>query len=468
MPEAPVISVRNVTKSYRIWTNPATRLVTPLCEFCSRLLPPRLGRSVRSFGQNGYHDFDALKEVSLEVQRGEAVGIIGRNGSGKSTLLQIIAGTLTRTSGAAAVQGRVAALLELGSGFNPQFTGRENVYLNGALLGLSRVEIDTRFDAIAAYADIGEFIDQPVQIYSSGMVVRLAFAVCVHVEADILIIDEALGVGDARFQLKCARTLDRFIANGRTLLFVSHDLNSVKRLCSRAVLLDGGHLLYSGLPNVVVNLYSKLTASPQGKDAIVDDILALQSAPPAESPRPQPPLEVAPPQGHAAKLIASERDGLRPAAGEYAYGGEHGTIVQCTMTGADGTAKTLFSSGEAVEVRLAVRAKESVPEPIYAMTLKTLQGQEVYGTNTLFSRQPAPGISAGAEATVWFRFPLNLIGGEYFLSVGWTYFAGSELVVVHRRYDVIKFTVLGVDGAFGIAHLFAAIDVLPHRDAPPA
>ncbi len=497
------ITVENVSKAYRIWESPSGRLASPLQESLAGLLPgeSRPSRWLKSRSAKNYRDFWALKDVSFDVKKGEAIGIVGRNGSGKSTLLQIIAGTLQPTAGSVCVNGRVAALLELGSGFNPEFTGRENVYLNGTVLGLSRPEIDARFDAIAAFADIGDFIEQPIKIYSSGMVVRLAFAVCAHVDAEILIIDEALGVGDARFQLKCARTIDRFIEQGRTLLFVSHDVNSVKRLCNRASLLEEGRMLFRGQPNTVVNLYSKLLAGTTGAAAIAEDLRRLgseeanpeplartagegpvagtgsrPSAPEVESLRErlallQSQLEniaaAARPDPTVGALLGNERSTQKPGATEYSYGGELGQITDRSIQGADGVEKLVFTSGEHVTVRFRVRARDSLTAPIYALTLKNTKGQEVYGTNTLFSVQPAPAISAGESAAVEFRFPLNLVAGEYFISLGWTQFVGAELLVIHRRYDTLKFTVLGVDHTFGIANLFAKIDVRPESPTPP-
>ena len=476
MSDNPIISVQNLAKAYRIWDSPSARLTSPLQERLARVLPGRTSRWLKGGSESSYHDFWALKDVSFELNKGEAFGIVGRNGSGKSTLLQMVAGTLQPTGGSARVHGRVAALLELGSGFNHEFTGRENVYMNASILGLSRPEIDARFDAIAAFADIGDFIEDPVKIYSTGMVVRLAFAVCAHVDADVLIIDEALAVGDARFQLKCARTIERLIENGRTLLFVSHDLNSVKRLCNRAALLDGGRMLYLGRPNTVANLYSQLMANDEGAASIAEDIRALHrhtaDQESSEALAPIPPAGAASqPAGARSTALAalharlaqlqdqlsdiaaaaradpraialqeSERAGHQPAAGEYSYGGELGEISQCAMLGSDGAVKTIFTTGESVEVRLRVRAVEDLVDPIYAMTIKSRQGQEVYGTNSLYSKQPAPDIRAGEEADVAFRLPLNLIAGEYFLSVGWTKFVGDELLVIHRRYDTIKIT----------------------------
>lgn len=231
------LEVSGLGKAYRIWRDPAARLKAPFWDALAGLCPPVAQpgwlrqRGGIAAGSRYFKEFHALKNVSFRVGRGEAVGIVGRNGSGKSTLLQLIAGTLTPSSGQARVRGRVAALLELGSGFNPEFTGRENVYLNANILGLTRTETEARYQAITDFAEIGDFIDQPIRTYSSGMVVRLAFAVAAHVDPDILIVDEALAVGDARFQLKCARAIDRFIEKGTTLLFVSHDASLVKRLC---------------------------------------------------------------------------------------------------------------------------------------------------------------------------------------------------------------------------------------------
>jgi lipopolysaccharide transport system ATP-binding protein len=242
------ISVQGISKAYRIWSSPASRLLSPAWNGIGSIFPESssFATKLHNKATSHYRDFWALKDVSLEVKKGECVGIIGRNGSGKSTLLQIIAGTLQPTSGSLQINGRVAALLELGSGFNPEFTGRENVYLNGAVQGLSRSEIDAKFAAITAFADIGDFIDQPVKTYSSGMQVRLAFAVQTSVEPDILIIDEALSVGDFFFAQKCMERIRALRAKRTAILFVSHDLSSVRDLCERASYLKAGHQIYMG------------------------------------------------------------------------------------------------------------------------------------------------------------------------------------------------------------------------------
>jgi lipopolysaccharide transport system ATP-binding protein len=476
----PIIIAENLSKAYRIWKSPADRLKSPFLAGAASLLPKNSPpqRALHNRAARGWREFYALRDLSLTVRRGEAVGIIGRNGSGKSTLLQIIAGTLQPTRGRIETRGRVAALLELGAGFNPEFTGRENVYLNAAILGFTHKEVDARFDDIAAYAEIGDFIDQPVKTYSSGMVVRLAFAVAVNVEPDILIIDEALGVGDARFQLKCARTIDRFIAKGVTLLFVSHDASMVKRLCNHALLLEHGCVVYAGKPNDVVNLYSKLTIEGNSVDSLQADIVALQaaqvnrsaqdsaSASPTDALPPSPkttgPVVDAQagneaPAKQAEALLAEERSHVQLSGQEFAYGGELGRILTVTVLDVTQKARTWFTTGERVIVRMVVEADDDCPEPIFALTVKNTAGVEIYGTNTLFSKQPAPALKAGEQREVDFAFDLDLMPGHYFLSFGFIHFVGEKLVVLHRRYDAINIEIHGLDRTFGIANLKAAI-----------
>lgn len=498
----PLISAQNISKAYRIWDRPAARLASFGWQFAAGLTPAggRMRAGLQSRAARCYRDFFALHNLSIEVRRGESIGIIGRNGSGKSTLLQIIAGTLTPSTGTLALRGRVAALLELGSGFNPDFTGRENVLLNAAVLGLSREQIESRYEAIVDFAEIGDFIDQPIKTYSSGMVLRLAFAVAAHVDPEILVIDEALAVGDARFQLKCARAIDRFVSQGVALLFVSHDASMVKRLCRRALLLEHGHVVYAGKPNNVVNLYSKLTADGGSIEGLARDIATLRAAeapagpevarpeepvPPAgpESPDGLPPELPAPVDDIAAlrlklkavetilrarpdsaalamqveKLLADERLHVQVSGQEFSYGGERGLISGVSIADAAGQARSWFSSGEPVVVRMTVEARELLHEPVFALTIKNNAGVEIYGTNTLFSRQPASPIAAGEKRAVTFSFDLNLMPGPYFLSFGFTHFVGNDLVVIHRRYDAVKIDVHGVDRTFGIANLKAVI-----------
>lgn len=511
---APVaIHAHGIGKTYRIWDRPASRLLAPTLETMAGSFPKASApaRWLSHRAGRHYHDFHALTDISFQVRRGEALGIVGRNGSGKSTLLQIITGTLQATAGTVDVHGRVAALLELGSGFNPEFTGRENVFLNATILGLTREETEARFDSIAAYADIGDFIEQPVKTYSSGMQVRLAFAVAAHVEPEIFIVDEALAVGDARFQLKCARTIDLMIERGVTLLFVSHDLNMVKRLCTQALLLEAGRVVHLGNPNDVANLYSKLIADGGTVEGLAEDIRLLQrrsasaletetattatdtgdAVPVGLEPVSSPPLDANSPELAALQLenatlrqrvqllevlyteaagdpewkrrvnllLEDERRLQNRAGVEFTYGGELGRIDEIYLENESGDSRTWFTTGETVEVRLKITACSFVAEPIYAMTIKDLKGQDVYGTNTLFSRQNAPALDVGESRVVRFRFPANLIAGEYFLSLGFTQFVGDELVVIHRRYDAVRFSIHGVDRCFGIANCFGQITV---------
>lgn len=443
----PVISLVDVTKTFTIWEVPSRRLLAPIF----RLFPggEKLATPTR---------FTALKPATLTVRRGECVGIIGRNGAGKSTLLQIIAGTLQPSEGSVDVRGRVAALLELGSGFNPDFTGRENVHLNASILGMTRGDIEARMDAILDYAGIGEFIDRPVRTYSSGMVVRLAFAVCAHVDADVLIIDEALAVGDARFQFKCFATLNQFLADGRTIIFVSHDSNSVKRLCTSAVLLEQGEILLQGSPNDVVNIYTKLVATPLGCSAIEEDI-ALARGRAGILANGTASRSRAAATDSAALLMAEERSHQQISDKEYTYGGETGRITSVLLCGEDDNPALSFTAGDQAHIHLLCQSDTAVPDPIYAVTIKDVRGQEVFGTNTYFRGDSVPAVDAGARVHTTFRLRLNLMPGIYFISAGWVRLADGDVQVIQRRYDVIRFEVTGRDRSFGIAYCDHEVEV---------
>lgn len=477
-PSETIIQAQGLSKAYRIWKNPASRFKSPIMEGAALLFPREspMRKKINARAARGFRDFHALSNVSLNIKRGEAIGIIGRNGSGKSTLLQMIAGTLTPTTGQLSVTGRISALLELGSGFNPEFTGRENVFINGAILGLSRGQMAERFEAIVDFAEIGDFIDQPVKIYSSGMIVRLAFAVAAHVDPDILIVDEALSVGDARFQLKCARAIDRFIAQGVTLLFVSHDASLVKRLCHHAILLEQGQIVYAGIPNDVVNLYSKLLVDGTTIDSLQADIIALRSkenqisnfksqtepATPTASASPSALQSSSPsPDSRDEALLSDERAHVPASGHEFAYGGELGRIHSVATFDVASAQRTTFTSGEQVTARMVVESLEDLHEPIFALTIKNTAGVEIYGTNTLFSKQPAPPMKTGEKREVNFVLPLDLMAGSYFLSFGFTHFVGDKLVVLQRRYDAVKIDIHAVDRNFGIANLRARISSRP-------
>ena len=452
----PVISLQGVTKTYAIWDDPSARL--------GYLLRRMLGLGA---GKKEQPRFTAVQLLNLEIARGECLGIIGRNGAGKSTLLQMIAGTLQPTTGTVKVRGRVAALLELGSGFNPDFTGRENIQLNAAILGLSKTEIAAKFASIVAYSGIEEFIDRPVRTYSSGMTLRLAFAVCVHVDADILIIDEALAVGDARFQFKCHATLDQLQKEGRTIIFVSHDTNSVKRMCRTALLLERGEVLLQGSPNEVTNIYTKLITSPHGVEAIRGDLAALRERWTVDGGRRtvdgssslQPPGSLSP--APAEHLLAEERSHQQISDKEYAYGGELGRITAVQLTDAADQPRLTFPSGSAIRIRMTCAALSAIADPIYALTLKDVRGQEIFGTNTYFQNQTPPALAAGARTQAVFDLQLNVLPGVYFISLGWVRLENSEVQVIHRRYDVLRFDVLPKDRSFGLAYCPTQIHLQP-------
>ena len=458
-PPEPVISLRGVSKTYAIWEDPSARLLAPL----KRLVGMRSGTTSRLF--------TAVRDLTLEVAPGECLGIIGRNGAGKSTLLQMIAGTVQPTTGEVRVRGRVAALLELGSGFNPDFTGRENIHLNAAILGLTKEETAAKFDTIVEYSGIAEFIDQPVRTYSSGMTLRLAFAVCVHVDADILIIDEALAVGDARFQFKCHATLEQMLKDGRTIIFVSHDTNAVKRMCRSAILLERGEVVLKGSPNDVTNIYTKLITSPHGLEAIRADLEAMrlegvsgqtQTSSPADTVSPgtllSPALDG---QSPGASLLSEERAHQQISDKEYCYGGELGEISTVVLADDNNQPRLSFVTGTRLHVHISCTAKQPVEAPIYALTIKDVRGQEIYGTNTYFQNQSPASVAPGSRVDVHFTVQLNVQPGVYFISLGWVRLVNGDVQVIHRRYDVLRFEMLPRDQSFGLAWCPTSIEVKP-------
>lgn len=456
-PPASDVELRNVSKSYALWSSPSKQLTIPILRKLGFKASPQEGRK-----------FTAVKPMDLRITRGECLGILGRNGAGKSSLLQMIAGTLHPSTGSVHSRGRIAALLELGSGFNPDFTGRENVFLNATILGMSKPEIQERYEQIVDYSGIREFIDQPVKTYSSGMTLRLAFSVCAHVDADILIIDEALAVGDARFSLKCFATLNQFIQSGKTVIFVSHDTNSVKNLCNRAILLERGELLYEGAPNDVVNIYSKLIASPEGIDSVREDIAKLRAGEGlstddaeenSDSIDPLPEKEDPVHARESLRLLVEERSHQQLTDKEYAYGGQRGEIESALVCDEKGEPRLDFDSGSLAKIHMVCAAFKEIPSPIYAVTIKDHRGQEVYGTNSYFRNEEWPAVKAGEKVHATISIQLNLIPGVYFISLGWVELNDGEVDVVQRRYDVIRLEMTARDQAFGIAYCETAIEV---------
>lgn len=400
------IKIEDLSKCYQIYAQPRDRL--------KQFVLPRLQSVTGSSIKKYYKEFWALKNVSFEVKRGETLGIVGRNGSGKSTLLQMICGTLNSTSGNIQTQGRIAALLELGAGFNPEFSGRENIYMNGAVLGLNKEEIDKRFDLITDFADIGEFIEQPVKTYSSGMYVRLAFAVIAHVDADILVIDEALAVGDAVFTQKCMRFLRKFKERG-TLIFVSHDMGSILNLCERAVWLHKGELRDSGASKDVAEAYLQYTLQEvYGQEA---QLLGLDAADSASN--------------GAEKIKKSAMSGEIDSEPFVQYGSQMrvvenlneangwktgaGEITSVRMEHLTAKPSEIFQGGEMVRMVISAKINQEMARPILGFLVKDRLGQDLFGENTLpfTDLNPRPVVAGGNLVSEYvFRLPM-LPNGQY-------------------------------------------------------
>lgn len=404
------IKVENLSKCYQIYGQPGDRL--------KQFVLPRLQRALGIQPEKYFREFWALNDISFEVKKGETVGIIGRNGSGKSTLLQMICGTLNPTSGSVTAHGRIAALLELGSGFNPEFTGRENVYLNGAVLGLSGGEIDEKFDAIAAFADIGDFIEQPVKTYSSGMMVRLAFAVIAHVDAEILVVDEALAVGDAVFTQRCMRFIRSFQQKG-TLLFVSHDMSSVTSLCRRGIWLDRGRLAIHGKARSVCQAYLQQTLqSVYGEEeelyAVgIDDANEASASASIEAADPVSTTiaDDAPPILNYGGLFEIT-DNIKSARGFRTGKAE---LIDIRIKNMANPAERVLHGGERVLVRVRARAIEALERPILGFVFHDRLGQTLFGENTLpFTETTSCSVSAGGDFEAAFQFRLPMLpNGDY-------------------------------------------------------
>lgn len=447
----PAISVKRVSKHYRLWKSPSARLRASIWTLLKRYDDSNSSRF--------YSKFKALDEITFEVAKGETIGIIGRNGAGKSTLLQTIAGTLNPTSGTMQVNGKVAALLELGAGFNPEFTGRENIVINASILGLTQKEIEERSPSIIKYAEIDDFIDQPVKTYSSGMQMRLAFAVAVHVDADIFIIDEALSVGDAWFQLKCAKTIADLVKSGKTFILVSHSSIAIKQFCDRAILLDRGKILEDGEPNRVCNIYSKLVSgiSETEEEESVDTATEMPQLAAAQRDELVTESREQRLERILKKLISTRTKHFNPVSEypEFEYGQGTGEISRVTITDSTGSQRLAFLPKDKLKITFNATSGTDIDNSIFGLTVKNRQGHEVYISNTRFSGQDAPCFRARQTREVSISAEINLMAGEYFLSIGWVYFAGDDLTVIHRKYDFEKITVLPEDHCAGVANLFA-------------
>ncbi len=406
-----VIRVNDVSKLYKLYDRNRYRLLDSL----------GLGKKKQL-----YREHYALHNVSFCVNKGETVGLIGTNGSGKSTMLKIITGVLNPTEGNVEIDGRISALLELGAGFNMEYTGIENVYLNGTMSGFTREEIDKRLPDILEFADIGEFVNQPVKTYSSGMFVRLAFAVAINIDPEILIVDEALSVGDVFFQAKCYHKFEEFKAQGKTILFVSHDLSSISQYCDRVLLLNKGHLIAEGTPKEMVDMYKKILVGQLDTD------------------------EEGNTQENSIELTEdmTAKDLMHKNEQTIEYGDGRAEIIDYCIEDENGLVTNAISKFTDFTIRMRVKFNEDVDDPIFAFTVKNTKGTEICGTNSMYEKQ-FTNAKAGDIKEITFKQTMYLQGGEYLLSFGCTGYRDNDFVVYHRLYDVCSLTVIAEKNTVG-------------------
>ncbi|MGF1460506.1 MAG: ABC transporter ATP-binding protein [Leptolyngbyaceae cyanobacterium] len=431
MPQDSIIALQNISKRYKRYHHPVDRLREALFSQTTKA-----------------EEFWALKAIDLEISQGDTVGIIGRNGSGKSTLLQIIASTLKPTTGQVDVRGRVSALLELGSGFNPEFTGRQNAFFNGRVLGLSQAEIAARFDDIVAFADIGHFIDQPVKTYSSGMFVRLAFAVAINVDPEILIIDEALSVGDEAFQRKCFARIHDMQKQGVTVLFVSHSARSIVELCTRAVLIDSGEILIKGTPKLVVAHYHQLVYAPsEARSQLRADFRqAAQQTPgwlgETEDHAPgQSPTIVIDPQHRARAETSQQYDPYLVPQHRVDYPSQGAKIQQFTIKTLDDQQVNILCRGQRYRYSYAVTFSQAAAQVSFGMLIKTISGVELGGMASHPLEAPIDYVAADTMIEIVFEFTCLLLPGTYFLNAGVLSRVDGEAVYLDRVVDAAMFRV---------------------------
>jgi len=405
------IRVQNLSKIYKLYDKPSDRLKDAL-----------------GFSRKKPKEHHALNDVSLTVKQGECIGIIGTNGSGKSTILKIITGVLSKTAGEVEINGRISALLELGAGFNMEYTGLENVYLNGTMIGFSKAEIDERLDDILEFADIGEFIHQPVKTYSSGMFVRLAFAVAINIEPEILIVDEALSVGDVFFQSKCYHKFEEFKRQGKTILFVSHDLSTISKYCDRVILLNKGTKLGEGTPKQMIDVYKQVLVGQYQMDE-KQDVNANTSEIPEEQ---QEPLE---------------------------YGTKQAVITEYYIEDTKKNRSNTIIKGDEFSVHMKVEFMENLPSPIFALSIKNAKGIEITGTNTMIEKAFLEPVNAGDKKEITFTQRMDLQGGDYLISLGLTGFEGNDFKVYHRLYDIMSISVVSDKNTVGYFDMNSSITV---------
>lgn len=432
------ITVEHVSKVYKLYDKPTDRLLEAL----------RLTKKQK------YHEAHALSDISFAVGQGECVGIIGTNGSGKSTILKIITGVLNPTSGNVNVNGRISALLELGAGFNMEYSGIENIYLNGTMNGFSNEEIEARMQDILDFADIGDYVHQPVKTYSSGMFVRLAFSVAINIDPEILIVDEALSVGDVFFQAKCYHKFDEFKKMGKTIMIVSHDLSSIAKYCDRVILLNQGVKLGEGSPKAMIDDYKRvlvgqyempgLTLVKAGQNLLND--AEVQEAV----------------QTHAAEQKRARQQaesGNVQDSKTLEYGTQEAMIEEIYLTDDRGVRTNSIIKGLTFNIYMKVRFNQDLPAPIFAFSFKNAKGTEITGTNTMFEKTFLESVKAGVVKEVCFTQKMSLQGGEYLLSFGVTGYEGDDFKVYHRLYDVLDVTVVSDKNTVGYYDMDSTIVV---------
>ena len=433
------IHVEGLNKIYKLYNRNRDRLIEAL----------GLSRRPRST------QFYALRDVNLDIYRGETVGIIGTNGSGKSTILKIITGVLHETSGTVEVNGRISALLELGAGFNMEYNGIENIYLNGTMIGFSEKEIDAKLQDILDFADIGDYVYQPVKTYSSGMFVRLAFAVAINIDPEILIVDEALSVGDVFFQAKCYRKFEEFKKKGKTILFVSHDLSAISKYCDRAVLLNQGVKLGEGSPRDMIDAYKRVLVGQYELPTAAEGVPDLTADAEVRGALERRDREQ---KGGAEREAAvSEQAGVNPETLE--YGTKQAEIVVYFITDSRGARTTAVLKGDVFTMHMRVRIHEDLPAPIFALSIKNIKGVELTGTNTMFEKTFLDSVSAGQVKEITFTQRVLLQGGDYLISLGVTGYEKDDFVVYHRLYDVMDLTVVSDKDTVGYFDMESEVKV---------
>ena len=431
------INVCDVTKIYRLYDKPIDRLKESI-----------------SLTHKKYHkEFFALDKISFSVEKGSTVGIIGTNGSGKSTILKIITGVLNPTTGSVEVDGNISALLELGAGFNMDYTGIENIYMNGTMMGFSREQMEAKLPEILEFADIGDFVYQPVKTYSSGMFVRLAFALAINVEPEILIVDEALSVGDVFFQAKCYRRMEEIRKTGTTILMVTHDMGSVIKYCDKVILLNKGEFLAEGPAGEMVDLYKKILAGRMDDleadlakrlDSNFSDMMELNN-------------DIN--KTHAKEYHGLMKDKISINQNKTEYGDGRAEIYDLGLLDSKGELTNLLLKGEEFTIREKIRFNANIESPIFTFTIKDKKGTELSGTNTMFEGVEVKPVKPGDEAVVEFRQKMTLQGGEYLLSMSCTGFENGTHVVYHRLYDVTFITVISNKNTVGVYDMESKVNL---------